>query len=310
MHAIASSGKRTTIAGFVFGILAVVLAPEVAEAHFVLQEPAAWMSQTSTGLPEKNGPCGDEYDGTDAATPTGIVTAEQAGQTITVTIQEAIFHPGHYRIALATDRSALPPDPPVTAGSTPCGSTVIQSPPVFPVLADGVFVHTQPFTTPQTIQVTLPSNVTCNHCTLQVIEFMGNHSLEVPNGCFYHHCADFSISAGPVSGDAASVADVVVSGSGAPDGSGATGGSTATSSASTGGAVGTGGAGATAGGVASGGVGTTGGTSATGGGGSAPSSSGCGMVTGPAGIAATGAFGLTGALLLVRRRRARGKSRE
>jgi uncharacterized protein (TIGR03382 family) len=150
------------------------------------------MSQDAFGLPQKLGPCGDEGGGT----PTGTVTAFQSGQTITVTIDEKIFHPGHYRIALAVNsRSELPAEPVVTAGATPCGSVPIQNPPTFPVLADGVFAHTAPFNGPQSVQITLPSNVTCTKCTLQVIEFMSDHGLNNPGGCFYHHCADLSISA-------------------------------------------------------------------------------------------------------------------
>jgi MYXO-CTERM domain-containing protein len=176
-------------------LAALTLSARSADAHFVLQAPACWMSQDSIGLPEKLGPCGDEDDGTDAATPSGIVTAYQVGATITVTINEEIFHPGHYRIALATtDRSQLPAEPLVEAGATACGSVPIEDPPVFPVLADNVFPHTAPFTSPQTTTVTLPANVTCTKCTLQVIEFMSDHGLNVPGGCFYHHCADISVS--------------------------------------------------------------------------------------------------------------------
>src|SRR5207249_7857873 len=85
--------------------------PGLAHAHFILMAPDAWMSQDAFGLPEKLGPCGDEGGGT----PTGKVTAFQAGETITVTINEVIAHPGHYRVALAiNDRSELPPEPQVT----------------------------------------------------------------------------------------------------------------------------------------------------------------------------------------------------
>jgi hypothetical protein len=164
-----------------------------AHAHFILQAPPSWMSQDSVGAPIKLGPCGDEGGGTS----TGTITAFQAGQTITVTVNEVVPHPGHYRIALSVNsRSELPVEPTVTAtSSTPCGSAPVQSPPVFPVLADGVFDHTAAFTAPQSIQITLPSNVTCTKCTLQVIEFMSNHPLNNPGGCFYHHCADISIQA-------------------------------------------------------------------------------------------------------------------
>jgi MYXO-CTERM domain-containing protein len=189
------------------------------EAHFILNAPPSWMSQTSAGLPEKLGPCGDEDDGTANATPSNIVTAHQEGDTITVTIDEVIFHPGHYRIALgAPDRSALPPEPLVDAGSgTPCGTAVIESPPVYPVLADNVFPHSSPFSTPQTTMVKLPPGVTCTKCTLQVLEFMSQHPLNVPGGCFYHHCADISISA---SSDGGSTPDAGGSGDGGiPDAS-------------------------------------------------------------------------------------------
>ncbi len=185
--------RRRVLAGLVAAGVAV--SATTSQAHFRLVKPESWRTQNALGLPEKLGPCGDEPGGTD----TGIVTAFQTGQTITVTVDEKIFHPGHYRIALAVnDRSELPPEPPVTAGATPCGSAPIEDPPVFPVLADGVFEHTTPFTAPQSIQITLPANVTCTKCTLQVIEFMSNHDLNNPGGCFYHHCADISISDVPV----------------------------------------------------------------------------------------------------------------
>jgi uncharacterized protein (TIGR03382 family) len=171
-----------------------VLVSVPAEAHFVLQAPASWMPEDSTGSPQKLGPCGDESDDAGLA-PTGTVTAVQAGQKITVTIDEVVFHPGHYRIALAVNnRSELPAEPAVTAGSTPCGSAAIENPAVFPVLADDVFDHTAQFTSPQSIEVTIPANVTCTKCTLQVIEFMADHGLNVPGGCFYHHCADLSVT--------------------------------------------------------------------------------------------------------------------
>jgi hypothetical protein len=166
--------------------------PGIATAHFVLHAPASWREQGSLGDPQKMGPCGDDDD--PAAGTTGIVTAFAPGETVTITIDEAIYHPGHYRVALAVnDRSELPPEPAVTpTQSTECGSAVIADPPAFPILADGMLPHTQAFHDLQSFTVTLPSDVTCNHCTLQVIEFMSQHD----SPCFYHHCADISIKAG------------------------------------------------------------------------------------------------------------------
>jgi hypothetical protein len=162
-----------------------------ARAHFVLVAPDSWMSQGEFGDPQKVGPCGEEGGGT----PTSAVTAFRPGQTIEVTIDEKIFHPGHYRVALAVnDRSELPPEPAVTTvNGDPCGSTEIEDPPALPILADNMLPHTQPFEEPQTFTVTLPTDVTCTRCTLQIIEYMSHHG----RPCFYHHCADLSIQGDP-----------------------------------------------------------------------------------------------------------------
>jgi MYXO-CTERM domain-containing protein len=168
------------------------LLASTAEAHFVLQKPEASTEQNLLGDPQKAPPCGDDGD----ADLTGITTTFAPGETITIKIKETIPHPGHYRVALAVnDPSELPAEPEVTPGTTPCGSAAIDPDPQFPVLADGVLVHTAPFDGPQTFEVTLPDDVTCEHCTLQVIEFMSSHGLNNPGGCFYHHCADIAILA-------------------------------------------------------------------------------------------------------------------
>lgn len=171
-----------------------------AQAHFVLKSPTAWATQDGLGNPQKSAPCGQADPGT-PATATGSVSAFRPGDTVTVTIDETVFHPGHYRVLLATNRSELPEDPPVTAGDTPCGSTTIAAAPAFPLLVDGALKHTAAFSGPQSIQVKLPSDVTCEKCTLQVVEFMSSHGLNNPGGCFYHHCADISIGPqGPAGG--------------------------------------------------------------------------------------------------------------
>lgn len=258
--------------GAVAAVLVTLFSASPALAHFALKAPESWMSQDNLGLPEKLGPCGDEDDGTAAATPTGVVTTFQQGQTITITIDELIFHPGHYRIALAVnDRSELPAEPAVTAGATPCGTAAIETPAVFPVLADNVFPHTTPFTAPQTVQVTLPSDVTCTKCTLQIIEFMSAHALNNPGGCFYHHCADISLQPADAGG-----------------GTGTTGGD-----AGDAGDAGTGMTSADA-------------SQSDGGGGAASGSSGCGCSSAPSGVSPAG--WLVGAAVvgsLVRRRRAK-----
>ena len=195
------TGKRAFACALVMGTIGVLVAPEVAQAHFVLSEPPAWMSQDSLGLPEKTGPCGDEYDDSGIATPTNIVTAYQQGQTITVTINETIFHPGHYRIALAVNsRAELPADPDAQTRDSDKGpwsvSAPIASSVKIPVLADGLFVHTSKQADPWETDVTLP-NINCPHCTLQITQFMAEHGYNKDGGYYYHHCADLAITADP-----------------------------------------------------------------------------------------------------------------
>lgn len=172
-------------------VLAVVAA-HVSFAHFKLDAPTPVYNQGVLGDPQKAPPCGNE--GT--PTPSNAVTTFQAGQTITITVTETIFHPGHYRVALGLNGPQdLPAEPVVTPGTTACGSAPIETNPVFPVLADGKLVHTTGLPSQSSFQVTLPSNVSCTHCTLQVIEFMSNHPLNNPGGCYYHHCAVINIVA-------------------------------------------------------------------------------------------------------------------
>jgi len=178
----------------VLGIIALGgLTAATAQAHFVLQSPPALTEQNFLGDPQKAPPCGD--DG--SAVATGMVTSYKAGDVVTITIDETIFHPGHYRVALAiNDISELPEPPPVTPAETDCGSAPIQSPPVFPVLADGIFLHTDPFAGPQSFDITIPDDVSCDNCTLQVIQFMSDHGLNNPGGCYYHHCANIAVEGG------------------------------------------------------------------------------------------------------------------
>jgi hypothetical protein len=278
------SFRRPPVAAFVAcAAVAAVAAATPARAHFILDAPPSWMSQDSAGAPEKLGPCGNEGGGT----ASGIVTAYQSGTTIAVTINEVIFHPGHYRISLGMNgQSSLPAEPAVTPGpSLACGTAAIMSPPVFPVLADDVFDHTTPFSSAQTYMLKLPAGVTCTHCTLQVLEFMSDHGLNNPGGCFYHHCADISLQTTPVDASAPPPSDAAANGDGA-GGSGGTGGSSGS-----GGVAGAGGSGGSGGGAGSAGSGgapgesapndQSGGCAASGG---APTSAAFALI---AGIAAT-----------------------
>jgi hypothetical protein len=178
-----------------------------ADAHFVLVSPAASLVQNRLGDPQKIAPCGgvsaNPGRGTPAnpGVPSGAVTNVKGGTNLPLLVQESIFHPGHYRVALARTVAQLPPDPVVTTAQTERGvrsqSAVIQNPPVAPVLLDGIFAHTERPTQNFEAEIPIP-NITCPNCVLQVIEFMADHpGVAVDGGHSYHHCAILNITADP-----------------------------------------------------------------------------------------------------------------
>jgi hypothetical protein len=187
--------------------VAVALTSTLLDAHFVLIQPAASMRQNRLGDPQKIAPCGGVSANPGRGTPgnpgvpTGSVTSVTGGTTLPLLVQETIFHPGHYRVALARTMAQLPPDPVVTTVQTEKGarsqSAVIQNPPVAPVLLDGIFPHTERPTQNFEAEIPIP-NITCPNCVLQVIEFMADHpGIAVDGGHSYHHCAILNITADP-----------------------------------------------------------------------------------------------------------------
>lgn len=170
----------------------------VARAHITLQEPQPWLVEDADGDPQKTAPCGG------TGTPTGAVTHYVPGETITVRWKETIYHPGHFRIALTSDRSALVDPMIVVDGAGNSVSAAIADPPTAPVLLDGLFPRTATSgSSGRTFeqQVTLP-NAECPSCTLQVIQFMSHHATPY----VYHHCANVTITAVAPAGDMAAPA--------------------------------------------------------------------------------------------------------
>jgi hypothetical protein len=180
---------------------AVLLAavPAVIQAHFKLMEPPSWIVEDDRGDPQKAGPCGGTN--TDYGKPSYIVSQAVGGSKVHVKLQETIYHPGHYRVALAVNSpNELPVDPKATTETTDRGprslSAEIMNPVQMPVLADGLFVHTAKADAPFETDVTLP-NISCRRCTLQVIQFMEQHAVNNPGNFTYHHCATLQITADP-----------------------------------------------------------------------------------------------------------------
>ena len=191
----------------VFGVIVAASLSTVADAHFVLVQPAASLVQNRLGDPQKIGPCGgvsaNPGRGTPAnpGVPSGAITNVKGGTDLPLLVHESIFHPGHYRDALARTPAQLPKDPDITVVQTDRGprsqSAVIQNPTVPPMLLDGIFAHTERPT--QNFETVIPiPNIDCPSCVLQVIEFMADHpGIAVDGGHSYHHCAIVNITADP-----------------------------------------------------------------------------------------------------------------
>jgi hypothetical protein len=167
--------------------------------HFRLLEPTSWLIEDERGDPQKTGPCGGSN--TDWGDPSYVVNHAVGGDFLHIKVQETIYHPGHYRLALAVNSpNELPPDPEAVTRDTERGpvsvSAAIQNPPVIPVLADGLFAHHERPTQQQVFEtdVRLP-NINCDHCVLQVVQFMEEHGFNNPGGYTYHHCAMMQITA-------------------------------------------------------------------------------------------------------------------
>ena len=179
-----------------------IAVPAVIHAHFRLLEPASWLIEDNRGDPQKAGPCGGTNS--DYGKPSYIIGKAVGGQKLHLKVQETVYHPGHYRVALAVNSSTeLPLDPDTTTRESDRGpwsvSAAIQNPTQIPVLADGLFVHSTRPTGPMDpweADVQLP-NINCRKCTLQVVQFMADHGFNNPGGYSYHHCANLQITADP-----------------------------------------------------------------------------------------------------------------
>ncbi len=191
----------------VYTLAAAACLSTAADAHFVLIAPAASLVQNRLGDPQKTAPCGgvaaNPGRGTPAnpGVPSGAVTSVKGGTMLPLMVQETIYHPGHYRVALARTVAQLPPDPAVKTADSGRGlrsqSAEIQNPPVAPVLLDGIFAHTERPAQNFETDVPIP-NINCQNCVLQVIEFMADHpGIAVDGGHSYHHCATLNITADP-----------------------------------------------------------------------------------------------------------------
>ncbi|MDR2212034.1 MAG: hypothetical protein LBE21_00190 [Pseudomonadales bacterium] len=167
-----------------------------AQAHFRLDSPASWIEQNEQGDPQKMAPCGGTL--ADGGTRTGLVTEAQGGAMLRLAITETVYHPGHYRVALARRLNLLPADPPAVLKDTENGPRSDYAPidanPAAPVLLDGLWANQERRTGPLETEIRLP-NIDCEGCVLQIIQFMEEHPGVREGGYSYHHCAMLNIKA-------------------------------------------------------------------------------------------------------------------
>ncbi len=163
-----------------FALLATSLLASSAQAHINLKYPARRPAGDI-----KIGPCGGAARG---ATPTVL----EPGATITVTWDETIQHPGHFRIAFDADGDDFPEIASFDDIKAPVpfdlGNGAV-------VLVDNITDKTGPFigNTPYEQVVTLP-NVQCETCTLHLIQVMIDKPPYTQNGDdIYHECADLAL---------------------------------------------------------------------------------------------------------------------
>ncbi len=176
---------------------ALLLSAATAQAHFYLEAPADWIEQDEMGDPQKIAPCGGTN--AEAGVRTGAVTDVTGGSMLRVAVLETVFHPGHFRVALARRINWLPDDPVAVMKDPDRGprSDHAEFDPVAkpPILADGLWdsdVKREPATFATEVRI---PNIDCEGCYLQVIQFMENHP-GVREGDFsYHHCAILNIKA-------------------------------------------------------------------------------------------------------------------
>ena len=180
--------------------LGLIAFPSLSQAHFRLLAPASWLVENQLGDPQKAAPCGGTN--ADFGKPTYAVTEVRGGSALHVKVQETVYHPGHYRVALAVNSpTELPLDPKAQTMTNDKGAIMsvsgeIMNPVTAPVLADGLFQHSAKTDQPFETDVTVP-NINCKSCTLQVIQFMEQHGANNPGQFTYHHCAVLRITADP-----------------------------------------------------------------------------------------------------------------
>ena len=163
--------RKTYLAAAAAALVLVSAGP--ASAHIQLTAPRPRVS----GL--KTGPCGER----DSTRSTNVCEF-QPGATITVSWNETVDHPGHFRIAFDEDGD--------DGFANPTSFEDVSGGPG--VLLDGIADRDVGGSdSGYQQQITLPA-VECDNCTLQVIQVMTDKSPYGDGNDIYYQCADLVLS--------------------------------------------------------------------------------------------------------------------
>lgn len=142
-----------------------------ASAHIQLESPTARTSD------QKTGPCGAA-----GSTRGDNVTTFEAGETITITWEETVDHPGHYRIAFDADGQDDFVDPAAFDDFDTNAAVMLDN--IGDEVGGGTYSE----------QITLP-NEPCDNCTIQVVQVMTDKAPYGDGNDLYYQCADIRIVA-------------------------------------------------------------------------------------------------------------------
>ena len=184
--------------GFALGLgAAAALVASPARAHFVLQAPASWAEQGPPGRSAEERAVRPGRSGSDRG-------ADRHGHVVRArrhrhrddrrdgdaprTLSRRAVDDGAGR--------ACPPIRRSPRAARPAGRRRFRTRPCTRCSPTGCWCTPPAFSGPQSFTFKLPTNMTCTgNCVLQVAEFMSDHGLNNPGGCFYHHCANITIQA-------------------------------------------------------------------------------------------------------------------
>ena len=156
-----------------------LFAPTTTQAHIALINPVPREAA------QKSGPCGRA-----GSLRSNNISVFEPGETITVSWNETIGHPAHYRISLDENGDDDFAEPAHYEDYYTNDTVILDN------------IPDNAGTGPYSVEITLP-NIECENCTLQLVQVMKDKPpYEIGTNDLYYQCADIVIRAPGSSADA------------------------------------------------------------------------------------------------------------